>query len=56
MVSFAEIALMSAQLDFFVGAYALRALVFSRPAQCQVYDAMHSHAHDCFYILILTET
>lgn len=35
-INFVEIALMSAQLDFFVGAYALRALVFSRPAQCQV--------------------
>jgi hypothetical protein len=35
-VSFLEVALMSAQLNFFVGAHALRGLVFSRPADYQV--------------------
>ncbi|CAL8467612.1 g7150 [Coccomyxa elongata] len=39
-VTFAEVALMSAQLDFFVGSYALRALVFSRPAECQLLSSM----------------
>lgn len=57
-VTFAEVALMSAQLDFFVGSYALRALVFSRPAECQVlplpdlYILMHDERmHHCKSLL-----